>query len=49
MRVGSGSDDKSLPKHLGRCSNAKGEKKLSVSDGPTDRQTEWVIESRARD
>jgi len=27
----------------------KRRKKASVTDGPTDRQTEWVVESRARD
>ena len=51
VRVGRGSDDRVSPKHLGKSSNAKTARnaKKANDDGPTDRRTEWVIESRARD
>ncbi|MEE3022735.1 MAG: hypothetical protein VX367_09040 [SAR324 cluster bacterium] len=42
MRVGRGSDDKVLPKHLGRSSNAKTacNAEKAKCDGPTDRPTD---------
>ena len=44
VRVGRGSDDKGLPKHLGRSSNAKTARnaKKAKCDRPTDRQTDRV-------
>ena len=59
VRVGRGSDDKVLPKRLGRSSNAKTARNAEKAnedrptyrptDQPTDRRTERVVESRARD
>ena len=46
VRVGRGSDDKGLPKHLGRSSNAKTARNAEKvngdgpTDGPTDRPTD---------
>ena len=41
VRVGRGSDDKGLPKHWDRSSNAKTVRKAKKvnADGPTDRRT----------
>ena len=42
VRVGRGSDDKGLPKHLGRSSNAKTARNAEKAkcDRPTDRRTD---------